>query len=339
MVTICDVAREAGVSQATVSRVLNRKKTNIPISEKTIKKVLEAAERLNYAPNRAARNLRTGSTNSIGFLLCERPFSNQHYYVMLKHLESELAKKGRNLLFSIYNPKEELPQMIRERAVDGLFLAGKVTKSIVEKVQKSNVPFIVLGSMTDEACDINIVSSDITNSITMAYDYLLKNGHRDILYFSDYKEPLLIEKIYIACKEVYKKQDLSPRTDLIKTNLKDPYFTINEILSEHPEVTALIIQQHYVNVIMRILEQKQLNIPEQMSLIIFGDESLDSWQREYYTYISSATKELVECGVGNILKICKGEEDRVDMLVRGELFQGTTVKQIPARTLSKEMVL
>lgn len=328
MVTICDVAKEAGVSQATVSRVLNRKKTNIPISEKTKKKVLEAAERLNYTPNRAAQNLRTGSTNSIGFLLCERPFSNQHYYIMLKYLESELAKRGKNLLFSIYNPKEELPQMIIDRAVDGLFLAGKVTKSIVEKVQKSKVPFIVLGSMADEACDINTVSGDLTHNITMAYDYLLANGHRDIFYFSDYKEPLLVEKIRIACKDAYQKKHLLPRTDLIITNLKEPYFAINEILSEHPEVTALIIQQHYVNVIMRIFEQKRLSIPEQMSLIIIGDEALDNWQREYYTYISSATKELVECGVVNILKMCKGEGGKVDVFIRGDVFKGTTVKKI-----------
>lgn len=340
MVTISDVAREAGVSQATVSRVLNRKKTNIPISEKTIKKVLEAAERLNYAPNRAAQNLRTGSTNCIGFLLCERPFSNQHYYVMLKYLEIELATRGKNLLFSIYNPKEELPQMLKERAVDGIFLAGRVTKDIIEKVQESRIPFIVMGSMADEACDINILTGDIEKNIETVYEYLLNKGHRDIVYFSDYKEPLLLKKISEGCKKAYKKYHIEPRTDLIKVDLKDPYSTIEKSLSEHSDVTAMVLQQHFVNVLMHVVDQRGIRIPEQLSILIFGDDNLDKWQRDYFTHLSSYTKELVACGADNLLKICNGEINRVDILIPSNIFEGKTVKEIDISKLNQgEMVI
>ncbi|RMD83916.1 MAG: LacI family transcriptional regulator, partial [Lentisphaerae bacterium] len=67
-ITLADVAREAGVTPSTVSRVLNSKKGRVPISEATIRRVQEAAEKLGYVPSATARALRTGRLRSIGVL-------------------------------------------------------------------------------------------------------------------------------------------------------------------------------------------------------------------------------------------------------------------------------
>lgn len=178
MVTIYDVAKEAGVSHTTVSRVLNRKKTGISISDATKKKVLEAVERLNYIPSRSAKTLSTGKTNCFCFLLCDRLFTNLYYYSLLKVVEEELAKRGMGLIFAIYTEDEELHPLLKERAVDGILITGRVTQEVIEKVEEVNIPFVVLGKMADKECEVNQVQTDVREDIFRVYDYLFDLGHR-----------------------------------------------------------------------------------------------------------------------------------------------------------------
>ena len=327
MATINDVAREAGVSKATVSKVINKKGSKIPISEITIKKVLEAATRLNYTPNRIAQNLRTGLTNCIGFLLCERLFSNKHYYVLLKYIESELANNGKNLIFSIYNPEDDLPHMLKERAVDGLLLAGRVTKDVVEKIQETNIPFLVIGSMADEAYDVNSLSGDTEKNVYAIFDYLLERGHRDIIYLSDYKEPLLIKKVFTGYQQAFIAHNLNPKPDQIKT-IEDPYRDINNIFTEDLEATAIVTHQHFLNTLIYIIQQKGMNIPDQISVFLFGDDFLDSWQKDYFTYLPSDSEQIATESVKYIMKLCNNEIEKVYKLISGKIRTGKTVKDI-----------
>lgn len=328
MATIYDVAKEAGVSHTTVSRVLNRKKVGISISEETKKKVLEAAARLNYTPSRAARNLSTGQTNCFCFLLCDRLFTNLYYYSLLKVVEEELSKRGMGLIFAIYKEEEDLPPMLKERAVDGIFVTGRVTQEVITKVQEVNVPFVVLGKMADKECEVNQVQTDVRRDIFSVYDYLIRLGHKEIAYISDYKEKILLDDATEACKGAYEKYGLAPRTHLLRLKVEEPYGVINEVIEKHPEVTAFIIQSIFVGPFTHLAREKGLDIPEKASVVMFNDESLDDYQRRYFTYSPGGTKAMGKEGVKSLIKLSRDKVEEINITILNRLNEGETTKNI-----------
>jgi LacI family transcriptional regulator len=98
VITIKDIAREAGVSDTTVSLVFNGS-DRISIETKT--KVLETARKLNYVPNTAAKNLRMGKTNTIGFIVND--ITNPFYSLMIKEAELQLNSIGFDMLVASSN--------------------------------------------------------------------------------------------------------------------------------------------------------------------------------------------------------------------------------------------
>ena len=328
MVTIYDVAKEAGVSHTTVSRVLNKKKTAVSISEETKKKVLEAAGRLNYVPNWAAINLRTGSSDCYCFLLCDRQFSNLYYYHLLKSVEEELSKRGKGLIFVIYKENEDLPPMVREKAIDGIFVAGRVTQEIVEKVKKTNIPFVVLGKMADKECNVNRIRADIQREIFNAYEYLLERGHREIAYVSDYKENLLIQEVTMGCKLAYEKRNIEPRTNLLKVNVKDPYKTITDLLKVHQEITAFIVQAVFAGPFLYLIRENKLDIPDKISVIMCNDELLDEFQLKNFTSLSGGIKEMGKEGVRSLMELREGLIEKINITFTSRIKEGETVKTI-----------
>lgn len=95
MATIKDVAKYAGVSVATVSRVLNKKE---PLTEKTIKKVEDAIEALGYYPNMYARTLVGGKNNILGVILSS--FNNPFFAELAQELEAAAKAREYNILFT-----------------------------------------------------------------------------------------------------------------------------------------------------------------------------------------------------------------------------------------------
>lgn len=100
MSTIKDVAKQAGVSIATVSHIVNGTKSVTP---KTRKKVLKAIEELNYATNQTAKSFKTGHKNMIAFVVPD--ISNNYFANIIDSLEEELRKSGYHLI--ITNTKEK----------------------------------------------------------------------------------------------------------------------------------------------------------------------------------------------------------------------------------------
>jgi len=328
MATIYDVAKEAGVSHTTVSRVLNRKKVGISISEETKKKVLEAAARLNYTPSRAARNLSTGQTNCFCFLLCDRLFTNLYYYSLLKVVEEELSKRGMGLIFAIYKEEEDLPPMLKERAVDGVFITGRVTQEIIEKIQEVNVPFILLGRMSDKEYETNQVQTDVRRDIISVYNYLLGLGHKEIAYVSDYKEELLLEDAIEGCKLAYEQHNLKPRSHLLKLKVTDPYTTISEVINRYPEITAFIIQSIFAGPFIHLARERGLDIPDKVSVVMFNDEALDDTQRAHFTYLPGGTKGMGKEGVKSLIELSQDKVEKINITISNEINLGQTVRSI-----------
>jgi DNA-binding LacI/PurR family transcriptional regulator len=188
MPTIKDVAREAGVSIATVSYVLNNKAENV--SESTFRHVLAAAERIGYRPNVTAQNLRSSQTRLIGYAWYEKPSHgapqgrlNTLLDLFIYYLASAAEQAGYHLLTFTYPPHNPTPvydELIRTGRVDAFVLAGTTAND--ERVQyllKREFPFVSFGRSNDD-WSFPWVDTDNRAGMYEAVRYLIGLGHRRI---------------------------------------------------------------------------------------------------------------------------------------------------------------
>jgi len=188
MSRIHDVAKQAGVSTATVSRTFS---TPDLINDRTQQRVLEVARQLDYQPRRGRAVARAKPENTltqtIGFQFFsatarDRLQTNTFYASILDGAQSEASLLGMHLMLHStdrYSLSENLPRMILEQAVGGMLLVGTAEPAILAAFAQ-HVPKIVLVDNKDETDTYESVLSDGCGGAFAATQYLLKLGHRRI---------------------------------------------------------------------------------------------------------------------------------------------------------------
>lgn len=182
-VTIYDVAREAGVSMATVSRVVNN---NPNVKPATRKKVYEAIERLGYRPNAVARGLASKKTTTVGVVIPD--ISNAIFAEVARGIEDIANMYHYNIILCNADKKKDkeirVINTLLEKQVDGLlFMGGAVTDEHMQAFRTANVP-IVLCATTDENGQIPSVDINHEEAAFDAVRKLVEQGHTRIAMIS-----------------------------------------------------------------------------------------------------------------------------------------------------------
>jgi DNA-binding LacI/PurR family transcriptional regulator len=177
--TIEDVAKKAGVSTATVSRVLN----GLHRGESSIKRrVLKAVKDLNYRPHGVARRLATGTTASMSFVMESSVPIGTYGGDILQGAEEEARDQGYNLYYSTnYHTlgalAHTLPQEVLDRSIDGMIYVGEIQPELLEWVRKLGTPLVLVNSFVS---GVECVMCDNVPSAYRAVKYLIDLGHRRI---------------------------------------------------------------------------------------------------------------------------------------------------------------
>ena len=181
--TIKDVANLAGVSTATVSRVLAPDNSR-PVTEKTRKRVIAAAEKLGYRMNHTARSLKTRSTKTIAVIFPE--LANDFFMDVAEGIEQELLAEGYTMLLSSSaNSVEEEKKriaMMAGRMVDGMVVipAGSQGEHL-QKLSEQGMPMIMVDRIV-EGTRVDAVTSDNEGGTFHLTKALLKDGYRRIAF-------------------------------------------------------------------------------------------------------------------------------------------------------------
>lgn len=179
--TIKDVAREAGVSTATISRVLNASGF---VSEDIKARVHVAIKKLNYQPNAVARSLKQHKTNTIGVVIPD--ISNPYFMTIAKALEDTVRDKGYNLIFCSSDEKpekeKELLILLYEKRVDAIVLATSgENENTIGQVNESGIPVVLLDRRTNSNHhDFDFVVEDNVQGAYELTRYLIEQGHKRI---------------------------------------------------------------------------------------------------------------------------------------------------------------
>lgn len=197
-----DIAKLAGVSQATVSLVLSGSgKEDSRIPEETRKRVIETARTLEYVANPVARSLAGGRTNLIGLYTFESIFPVDHrdfYYPFLVGIESAAGEYGYDItLFTSATGKQGVQRLYgdgrnRFQLVDGSIMLGKdMDKSVIAKMRDDGYPFVLIGRRDIPDGGVTYVATDYATATAELVKVLHDFGHRKFAYFyvADETEP------------------------------------------------------------------------------------------------------------------------------------------------------
>jgi LacI family transcriptional regulator len=180
-VTIRDVARQAGVSVATVSRYINR---NAPVSTEVAERLSQVMIELRYVPHAAARNLASRKTRVIGLLL--NNLHNDFFVPLLNGVEAVVRKKGYNLIVATYhaNSRNEMPPPIGPHNTDGLlvFSDGLVDEDLAN-LTASGFPMVLVHRTSPPSLNIPSVTVENLEITQRLVEHLIQeHGKRRILF-------------------------------------------------------------------------------------------------------------------------------------------------------------
>ncbi|MEU2779436.1 LacI family DNA-binding transcriptional regulator, partial [Streptomyces sp. NPDC007162] len=182
--TIHDVAREAGVSRGTVSRVLNGGHYVSPAAQEAVN---DAIRRTGYVVNRHARSLITGRSDSVGFLLTEpqeRFFEDPNFNVLLSGCTKALAGHDIPLLLMLAGTKDErrrITRYITAGHVDGVLLVSSHSGDpVAEELRQAGVPLVACGKPIGLGSKVGYVAADDRDGARDMVRHLLAVGRRRI---------------------------------------------------------------------------------------------------------------------------------------------------------------
>lgn len=208
-VTIYDVAREAGVSLATVSRVINGSSV---VKDKTKQKVLEVIDRLDFKPNEVARGLATSKTTTIAIVFPQSLFAH------VKDMIGGIGDTGRHLDYNINmyttddigddNTVGDVTERLVKSRVDGVILFNNEhIDYTISSIQKYGLPIVVIGKKISGK-NIGSIYIDVKKAAEEIVDRYLSAGKKDIVYISPEQNLIKNEEVIDGIKDTYKKYGL-----------------------------------------------------------------------------------------------------------------------------------
>ncbi len=327
-VTIRDVARYAGVSHQTVSRVINNKSE---ISAKTRQKVLDAMTTLNYRPSRIAQSMNTSRTYTVGLLvpnIANPFFSNlvtgaQHY--------AEMRNYNIFLCHTEWQPEKEerFLESLADHQVDGLIINGSRTneESLLNFAQQCSP--IVLGGRKLTGPRISRVGWDNDYGGQVIADYLVQQGHRRVGILagppteSTMSNWLRLDAIIKALESV----SIAPAPQWIVNGTMDAeggYTAARTLLTANPDLSAIVAHNDLMAIgAMHACRELGIRVPQDCAVIGYNDIELAAMVNPPLTTVRINRYSLGQAMMQRLLQMIEApEEDFPPLLIKdGELIQ------------------
>lgn len=276
---ISDIARESGVSVATVSLALNNKPG---VSEETRLRVIEVAERLDY-PIKPAAGGKSNQLATVGMIVKTEPHitpdANPFYSKIIAGIEDVCRRNGINLLFASLpvdenNHPVEVPQLLYNDGVDGLLMVGTFVDETITSISgKRTLPIVLVdGYSNTESYDT--VVSDNFRAAYQAVEYLIKKGHRHIGLVGSEKNcyPSLQERRNGYLRALKENEITDTYIANFNINNSRGYEETSSLLREHPQITALFCINDDVSTgAMRAAADLKKRIPQDLSVVGYDD--------------------------------------------------------------------
>lgn len=273
MITIRDVAKQAGVSVATVSRVLN----NASSSEKARLAVQSAVKKLGYSPNANAQALASQNTDTIGVVVTD--VTDSFFAILVKAVDQVAAEYGKNILIGIgyhHTEKERnaIETLLRKRC-SCLVVHSKALSDEELKNYLDQVPGMVIINRSIAGYEHRCVSLDNQRGTFLATETLIKLGHKKIGYIGS--NHLINDEVerkqgYLTALSQYGLPIIDDASIQNSPDFEGGEAAMVDLLSYHSDLTAVVAYNDNMAAgALSVLHENNINVPRQFSVIGFDD--------------------------------------------------------------------
>lgn len=309
-ITIYDVAREANVSMATVSRVVNG---NPNVKPATRKKVLEVIDRLDYRPNAVARGLASKKTTTVGVIIPD--VSNMFFASLARGIDDVATMYKYNIILANsdgnYQKEVNVLNNLLAKQVDGvIFMGHHITDEIRGEFSRSKTPVVLAGSIDPDE-QVGSVNIDYTSATKDAVNKLAKNGNKKIAFVSGALiDPINGQNRLKGYKEALKENNLPYSEGLIfeaEYNFKDGLTLVDRI--HNSGATAVYVSDDELAIgILDGLLDKGVKVPEEFEIITSNNSLLTEVARPRLTSITQPLYDLGAVSMRLLTKMMNKEE-------------------------------
>ncbi|MET7467010.1 LacI family DNA-binding transcriptional regulator [Nonomuraea sp. NPDC005501] len=332
--TITTIAERAGVSIASVSRVLN----GLPTRQETVRKVMAAAEELGYVRNAVARSLKSRRTHQVAFAMAD--VGNPAYLAMLREIQPVLKAAGYRLVLhstgAVVADEIDVLHSLGERYVDGMIMVPlRVTEAHLQMLAAARAPVVVIGSVP-EGTPVDNVRADSRTGVRLAVDHLHGLGRRRIALVNGPTDTVPGAARGAAYREALAELGLPYDEDLVE--IGDFYRAegaraVAALLNRVGDVDALLCANDLIALgALDVLRAAGRRVPEDVAVVGMDDTDLAAASWPSLTSVSLGSAERGRAAAELLLdRLQEGEhEPRVVTVPPRLVVRASTTPEPPA---------
>ena len=319
--TITDVAQLAGVSIATVSRVLN---ASTPVVEETAQRVRQAVDELQFVPRTAARMLASRKTNTIGLLFSE--IRGAFFAHLLHGIESQLRAAGYELL--IYSTQSDHPikrRPLGEHNTDGLLVfTASLEKEELRRLNKINFPLVLMHQTPPEGMNIPVITIENKDGAELLVSHLIeKHGRRRIVFLQGpegHEDSQWRERGY---RDALESHGIPFDPELVVSGEFDEeqaFAAMQQLLLDGIDFDAVFSGDDDAAIgVYRALKMTNRIIPDDVAVVGFDDVQFSRYISPALTTVRAPIEEVGREAVRQLIRLLNGEQAQSLVLMRTEL--------------------
>ncbi len=334
--TIKDIAQVLNISAAAVSKALHN---DSRISDKTKKAVRKVAKNLNYQPNHLASALRKGKSNLVGVIV---PKTNSHFFSsVIQSIEEVLNKEGYNIIITQSNEsyKKECRNIdaLLFTQVDGV-IASMANETIdldyFEKIKSKGIP-LILFDRGENNLNVDYVGINDYDSSQLIVKHLVDQGCKRIAHIGGYRHTRIFNNRIRGYIDAIKLHNLPFDNDLLvesSLTIEEGRKIMTQLLTLKNRPDAVYVSGDYAALgALQILKEQNIQVPNQMALIGFGNEPFTALVTPSISSIEQHSSEIGRQAALTFLKRVKTPEIKQSLnkiILNAELIVRASSKRL-----------
>jgi DNA-binding LacI/PurR family transcriptional regulator len=298
-----DIARATNLSQSTVSRVLNRTPTLVPIAEETRERVLSTAVALGYRPNPLARGLRGASTMLLGLIV--REITDAFFAGAIEAVTTAAANRGYNVVLGHAHARADeaitLWGVLEARHCDAILLLGDTRDQprLLQDLAGAHVPVVALWQGAQTA-GVPSVAVDNQAGIRAVLDHLIELGHRRIAFVGGRRLGDIKEREEAFVQHLARLRE-PLRDSYVQHGVNEPASAaaaLDRLLALPEPPTAVVASTDVLATgLLHGAHERGLRVPDQLSITGFDDIPVAAFTVPALTTVRMPVREMVELAV------------------------------------------
>lgn len=316
--TIKDVARLAGVSHSTVSRVLNDKGV---ISEETKQRIYRAMKELKYVPNDFARSFASGNPLTVALVIDvdnDRDYSNSFFNNTVFGIETAAHRSNYNLMVvngSVsLGDNEVVEKLALGKRINGIIIPESIVNGkLLKTLDEQDFPYVVLGRPKDIGCSFSWVDINNTQAGALAVSHLLQHGYKNIAFMSNGNDKVFNQDRIEGYKKELMNHGITPNDGLIvegAPTVESGSELMKSLLKRNNVPDALICSNDCMVVgALRVANAKGISIPEEFGVVCFDNTPVMELSLPSITCMNVDTYELGVQAADKLINLIENDDN------------------------------